>query len=317
VVLLETAEAETRLRDALRIQLPRDVVLETVRHAPSALIAENIRQAREQLARREGLLALWIAQDIVVDSEREITVYFVGRRGNRALVEVVRVRAGADEQLERAVALKALEVLEALRSAPEANLIVPFAGSAAPSPSAATSGETRGYRASMVAELGALLATPAGSVPPQVAVQVGGGAAVRTEGWRVEAVGGVRLPTPFERSEVAGTLRATEIDLYSSARALSESELFALGGFVSVGGRLVDVEGSTSAGSYGRSERMVPVLALGPEARVRLAPWLSVRGAAGLELSLRRQLFTLNGDTVIDLGRGRGVFELTLVAAPH
>jgi hypothetical protein len=313
VLLLERSVSEGRLRDALRIQLPREVELETAPLAPTASVADRIRQGRDQLAHRRGLLALWIEQDTVVGSEREITVYFVGRRGDRALVEVVRVRAGAGEQLERAVALKALEVLEALRQRPDEGVIAPFAGSTV-APVRETRTQPPGYRLSFVAELGGAGATPAGSAPGQLAGQVGAGASLRAPGWRIEALGNARVPAPFEVSEAAGELRATELDLWLSVRALWESERFALGGFGSVGGRMVSVEGSTAAGSRGSSDRIVPVLALGPEVRLVFVPWLALRGAAGPEIALRRQSFTLNREPVVDLGRGRGVLEIGVIA---
>jgi hypothetical protein len=312
VVLFERSASEGRLRDALRIQLPREIMLET---APlvTASIADRIRQGRDQLGRRRGLLALWIEHDTSLGTEREITVYFVGRRGDRALVEVVRVRAGAAEELERAVALKALEVLEALRKSPDEGVIAPFTQETV-AKVRETSSDPPAYQLSFVAELGAAGATPAGTAPGQIAAQVGAGASLRAAGWRIETLGKARVPAPFEVTEAAGELRATELCLSFSVRALSETKRLAVGVFGSVGARMLSVEGTTAAGAHGSSDRTVPVVALGPEARLVLAPWLALRGAAGPEITLRRQSFTLNHEPVIDLGRSRGVLEIGAIA---
>jgi hypothetical protein len=315
VVLLERPGVATSLREALRIQLPRRVVVDVAALDPDGSTAARIRHGRELLVRRGGLVALWIEQDEVIDGDHEVTVYFVGRRGDRALVEVLRVRAGGREEIERAAAVKAVEVVEALQSAREPNVIAPFASAAPPSaaPQRARA-EPSPYRVALASEVGAAFAAPSASAQAQAAAHVALGGALAGEAWRFEALVLARVPTPLSRSDRAGALSATEIDLFATVRGLWRRHDFALGGFTSAGARLISVEGNTAQGTPGRSDRAVPMLAFGPDVRAMLAPWLGVRLAAGAEIALVRQRFALNSEPVLDLGPGRGFVETALTA---
>jgi hypothetical protein len=314
VVLLERRGATTSLREALRIQLPREVNLEVAALESGTSTAARIRKGHEMLASRNGLVALWIERDDEIAGEHEVMVYFVGRSGSRALVEVLRVRAGGREEIDRAVAVKAVEVVEALQSMPRPNVIAPFAGASPPSSTPETPAVRSLHRLSLISELGGAVASSSASAEAQAGAYAGLGAALVGDVWRTEALVLARAPTSLSRSDAAGDLRATELDLFASIRGLWLGERIALGGFVGGGGRMVSVEGTTARGTPGRSDRVVPVLTFGPELRVLLAPWLNIRVAAGAELALRRQRFSLNAEPVLDLGPGRGVIEAALSA---
>src|SRR5688572_28491185 len=114
VLLLESPSSTPGLRDALRIQLPHGTELDVEPFDLGGTIAARMRVARERLIQRDGRMALWVEEWSRTDAEREVVVYFVARSGDRALIEIVRVRGHADDELERLIALKGVVVLEAL-----------------------------------------------------------------------------------------------------------------------------------------------------------------------------------------------------------
>jgi hypothetical protein len=120
VVLLELEPTPPALLASLQIQLSSLVQLlpRTASDAMSGM-SERVRSA-SALARSEGALAVvWIDPAIErSDGGREATLYVVGERDGRALVEVVSVTGEQGPELDRTLALKLREILAELLSQP-------------------------------------------------------------------------------------------------------------------------------------------------------------------------------------------------------
>lgn len=131
VLLLEQEPSRPALLANLQIQLSSLVRLEP-RTAAAAVggTSERIRAATA-LARSEGALAVvWIDPTIErQDGGREATLYVVGERDGRALLEVVSVTGAEGPELDRTLALKLREVLTELltqaQSTPSTALLRP------------------------------------------------------------------------------------------------------------------------------------------------------------------------------------------------
>jgi hypothetical protein len=314
LVLLDDAPREG-LTDALRIHAPKGtrVVVGPRPRAPTA--AGRIREAHEALSRREGaVLSMWLEEDRLDGEAREVIVYLVGRRRDTALVEVVRVRAGASEELDRAIAIKAREVLDAWTS--DRGLPALLA-QPAEAPARPTGPDASAPVALAIAlELSAYGATAAATAGPQLGAQIALGPALEGEGWLAEVVGTARIPMPLSRASGAGSVEVHEIAFGGAARALWAGlrAPVALGGFAHCGARVLSGHGTTPLGATGIADRIVPFLAAGPEVRLTLALWLRVRVAVGAEIALSRQRFAVNGEPVLDLGPARGLAEVGLLA---
>jgi hypothetical protein len=146
-------------------------------------------------------------------------------------------------------------------------------------------------------------------------LHAGAGVALSAGRTRAEAFGIVRRATSVSERSAAGALRAEETYVGASVRWAHELGDFRAGVFLGAGLRLLRVEGETRLGVGGVLERAVPSVAFGPEARLELLPWLDARFAVGQELMLRRQRFSVNGNTLLDLGAERTSAELELMAA--
>jgi hypothetical protein len=307
VLLLEPLGPRPALRDALRIQLARsaEIVVEPI--ADPAGTAARLRAARALLEARGARLALWIDEESVHGDEREAVVHFVAGGADRSLVDVVRVRAESAAELERAIAVKAVEVLEAIEGGK------PDLGRAFVR---APRGDTRPARATSLrptAELTLLGASGAGTASAQLGLQIGAGVAARSAGWAGDVIVAVRAATPLETSAPVGSLDAREAGLVGAVRARWVSGSFEVGGAATAGVRAIVVDGTTRGGNTGRADETVPIVALGTELRLLLSRGFHLRVAGGAEVALLRQRFTLNGEPVLDLGRSRALWELGVV----
>jgi hypothetical protein len=314
VVLLLAEAPRGGLVDALRIHLPPGtrVIVGPPPRAPS--VADRIREAQEGLSdHRGGALAMWLDEDRLDGAERQVVVYLVARRKGSALVEIVSVRAGAIEELDRAIAVKVREVLDALREAERglpAALARPEPEAAAPARGASPSS----IEPAMTLELDLLGATSTATADPQLGGQVAAGLALQGTGWLADLVATARIATPLSYETGAGSVEVNEVAFGGAARALWVFGAFSVGGFAHAGARVLDGKGTTPLGAVGSADRLVPFLSTGPEMRVMLVRRLSVRAAVGVDFSLVRQRFSVNGQPVLDVGPARGAAEVGLVA---
>jgi hypothetical protein len=314
VLLLDDAPREG-LVDALRIQLPPGTRV-VVRRGPGGTTSEDrARDVFAVLAATEGaVLALWLEPHATQESGLDVVVHLALR--GRSSAEVVRVAAHRSEEADRAIALKARELIDA-RPPPESP---PAAGAAVDE--RAEAGGTQapgGVGLSPALEVGGFFATPSsGAADPQIGGQAAIGLAARGEPWVAEGLFLARLPTRLSEETDAGSVDVREVALAGTVRLLwaEPGSRFALGGFAGMGGRLLDAAGTTPAGVRGRADRVVPFVAVGPEVRVELIDGLRLRGAAAFDGALSRQRFTVNGQPGLDVAGVRGVAEVGVVATP-
>jgi hypothetical protein len=312
ILLLENESSGRALEEALRIQLASRAELVIERMAVSESTSERVRSARERLSARGARLALWMDEQASTGDTREAVVYYVTVRGDRALLEIVRVNARASEELYRAVAVKSVEVFQALESY-DGDIRASFLSPLPDQNQAA--GEKPSPVVHALVELGAYGASGTGNASAQVGAQAGAGVGVRTEHFAGDGVAQARVPTFLVAEGPAGELRARELGFAFEARARWVSGTIAVGATVEAGARALLVDGRTVAGTEGQTVRLIPYLGVGPELQFAVWRSLSLRGAVALEMSLIRQRFSLNGETILDVGRARVVAELGIAAS--
>jgi hypothetical protein len=311
LVLLLDDGPRAGLIDALKIHLPPGTRIAVGREPRAASTAARLGEAEQSLSSMGGALALGVDEESHAHGVREVVVYLVGRRHRPALVEVVRVRGGTDEELDRAVALKAREVLDTvIRPAGDPGADTP--------PSSDMRRETEEAAPlldpGLAIELSAFGATSSATADPQLGGVAALGLALEGDDWRAEALGFVRIPSMLSTSALAGDVEVTEVAAGGIARGLWLQRPLVVGVFVAAGARVLSAAGTTALGTLGAADRVVPFVALGPELGVTVAAWLRVRAALGVELPLARQRFALNHEPVLDLGPARGMAEVGLLA---
>jgi hypothetical protein len=295
------------LLDSLAIHLPRDVALRLGPRPSAAATGARVRQAQRELGRARGLLALWVDEDRLEGNEREVVVYMVARRRGRALVEVVRVRAGADAELDRAIAVKAREVLEVVTAPPE-DLAAAVAEPAPTSPAEALG-------VGLALDLAFFGATASGAgADPQLGGIAGAGFALRGQSWFAEALFRARLPSLLGDDIPEGRVEVREVALGGALRAGWRDAPLRLGALVALDARWLSAEGTTPRGASGAADRVVPAIAFGPELGVAPLDWLLARATVGVELAWRRQRFLVNDEPILDVGVARGMAEIGLSA---
>ena len=307
VIVLDTEEPAPRgFVDALRIQATGLARIERAGRV-SGTLAEKVAAVDAPLREHDADVGVWVEPI----TEGELLVYVVTRRRDRVLVEVVRLPAGAPAETERALALKVRDVLDVLL-APAAE---PEMERALQPPRRIEAEPPRSPWA-FVVEAGALgVSSGNGSSEEQLGAAVGTGGRYRGEGFFLEAVVGGTLLSGTDRS-VRGTHADThELGLDLSARALIAGEHLAAGAHAGAGARFVTAMGTADDGRSGEQQRWVPEMRLGPEVRVLFGDHLALRGAAGLDIALKRQKFSILRDEVLDLGTIRGSAELGVVLA--
>ncbi|HEX4352342.1 MAG TPA: hypothetical protein VHZ95_05495, partial [Polyangiales bacterium] len=104
LLLEESAEANRGLASALRIQLVETQLREAT-WTPGAAAAERIRAASELGLEAGAIATVWTERPIALrDGTIETLLYVVTKRGDRALLEVVRVPGNRGPDLDRMLA---------------------------------------------------------------------------------------------------------------------------------------------------------------------------------------------------------------------
>jgi hypothetical protein len=109
-----------------------------------------------------------------------------------------------------------------------------------------------------------------------------------------------------------------EVLVGGTGRAIGRARdgVLAIGGFAQGGARLLHASGTTARGAAGSAQRAAPMIALGPELRLIATPWLALRAAAGVDVTLATRRFALNGTSVVDVGGARGTAEVGATVTP-
>jgi len=280
-------------------------------HAPS--LPERIDEASREIVERKLEWVTWVELGARSPSgESTVVIVVVGRRGAQAAVEVRRLTTVDRDDLDRAIAIKAAEMLDAILSRP--------ADAQAPEPSH-TSSEHRGAEEVHAAaaeptlaatlEAGARVATPSGTSQAQVLGTLGVGARAEWHGFAVEVVANGRSGSGFDSETARGTVTTREIALGGEARALWIREPLRLGGFAEAGARLIEGIGTLRDESEHSTWRSVPTLAAGADARLDATDYLAIRIAIGVEGMLRPQRFAIDDVPQLDVGDVRGFAHLS------
>lgn len=274
-------------------------------------LAQKVASVDAPLASQQASVGVW------VDSSNDLhLVYIVTRRRNRALVEVVRLPGGSSPETDRALAIKVRDVLDTLFAGaggePEVETTLrPERAQTPPEPARIPTqswwwllqggfGGVTGGNGSTDAQLGAALAS---------------GLRHGSPGAFFEGLAGIWLLSGTDDDLPTAAVRTRELELQLSSRALLASDALAFGLHFDAGLRVVAAHGTASDGRTGEATSLVPLLRLGPELRFRATKNVDLRGAAGFDLALRRQRYSVVGEEVTDLGSTRASFELGVVVA--
>lgn len=222
------------------------------------------------------------------------------------------LRPGSSADTDRTIALKARDLLERLLAPPPpaprpAPPPAPTAALEARQPSAHADPTVRpGWQAGVAAAAGP---------GPNAKAEVGLGLRVAFTGFRSEALALAALATgstiPGER-----LVELREWDLAIALHGLRPlASPLAIGGLLQLSTRWLQAQTLAADGRVNQARVMVPVLAVAPELRWTVGRWFEIGAASGVEISLRRQAFSLAGTPVGDLGRFR-LFALLALAGP-
>jgi hypothetical protein len=306
----EEQRARPTLVEALRLHLRGTARVESSSIAfPAGTAAQRVALAASLVQSAHADFALWLESVALSDRTTLFALYVVGGRPGRAIVEVVRLPAEDDgPDIDRALALKASEVIEAALSAP---IIIPAnqpAPSPSPSPVAALTAPRWGL------ELSAALRGVSSLTDSEAGLGVG--------------VSRLLVLQPLELDARLGTTLLSDSVVNGARRVrLSESDV-ALGfgirsnGIVQLGARfdldvrLLRAQGFAGDAETGSALVVVPGVSLGPELRLRLGRHMSFGALIGAEWMIVRQSFRVDGVSAADLGRIRGNAQLSLMFFP-
>jgi hypothetical protein len=318
-LLLVTEEGpRPELAGALRIQLTGLTALREVPEpAPGATLPERIRAAAALGERERALAVLWTEGPIEhADGSRESIVYVVGRSQGRALVEVVRAPGGPDPDLDRTLALKVRELLEALLAArtqsPEPGLLEPVPEVGEPAAGAAK--EPSAVQARL--EVGAVAGAQAGSTLGQWGGAVAGGPSLIGQHLRASALVELAFYPALGLQRSGSRVRLQALAPALALRADVRAGPLWLGPRLSAALSFVSAQGRDTAAAEGERDVSLLVLATGAGIELPLPPSFACFGALELELRPQRQRFTVRGREVADLGHVRPVVRLGLAFTP-
>jgi hypothetical protein len=318
----EASSATDSLGEALLIQLADGELQVHTQALSRGDDAEAV--ARNLLATGRARMVIWSLR--VHGRAHDLRCVF--RHAEAVDSTTMRLQGAWGPALERSIALKVRELLDDQARASAApvpgpsSVAGPAPAAETPRPPPAQPGRPSSPRPpptpviSPLIEAGVRGMTASGNASAQAAFGVAAGAAMTSGANRAELWLRVQWASPLEAETTAGRVTAREWSPELSVHGLRRVAPSWLGGFLSVALRVVDAEGTTSAGERGDRTRSVPVLGAGAEARLPLTEKLWARCALGAELALKAQRFAVDHQPVLELGTFRGRAELSLVFSP-
>ncbi len=306
ILLLSSDDTRPALCTTLRIQMAAsgEVMCRkvTLPAEMEARIAEASRLVRESGARIGVLVEPDTAPELV-------RMMIVGKAPDEALLKVTRIQGRDHPDIDRALALKAVEAHDVVR-------YVETTREADPAPLAASLSAPHGATAPQERSIH-LLASLAGGValgPSSLgALSLSAGLGhVRRES-RLEAA--VRASLVTRDREARGPLHidVREWSLGVEARGLRQTPRLAFGGFVGAQLAVLDALARDDLGAEGRATRRAPHASLGGDLRLRLWKGLWLRADPAIDIALRRERFAIADGLVADRGRFRFVATLGLL----
>jgi hypothetical protein len=294
--------------DALRIQLAGSATVIDGPEVTGTTASERLASANRAL-RGPTSLVVWVEGSAADDGATHYVLYVVGSKRGRALMEVFRL-TGSGPEVDRALALKVHEVLDQVL-APPSTAADPagWVRDREPPPPVRPPPPARPIRASGIVELGGLAIS--GSAGPQAGAVVGAGGALRRERLRGEVYAVAYIASGHDELAVPGRVETDELGVGGGARVVYQLGPLSAGGGLELVGRRIHAIGTTPFGARGERSRWIGAGIGFAEARLPVGDALELRGAVGAEIALRRQQFSVNEITLIDLGRVRPVARLS------
>jgi len=317
VALLVAEDAEPRPGFALslRIHLPVDVaVIEAGTLRAGLSTSERIEQALGVVELHQAQAALWVEGPVLrADGDREFVLYVIGRRHDRAIVDVLRltstgdVAASTPDTIDRSLALKVSHLLSDVTRGDD--LIDTPLSPGAPD-AVVVSGESKLQALVLV---GASVHSPTGSLPTQAGLRLGVGLQVADTSQWLACLWSVRLMPRSERNNASGALELEEITASLELSWLHRLGSFALGAHLGAMLRSLDATGTTALGSVGDRHSFVAGPVFGPSASWLLHSNLRIDLGARLELATQRVNYRVNDTELGDSGRVRLGLQLDLL----
>jgi hypothetical protein len=301
VLVMRRAEGPDRpaFDQALRIQLVGEAELSTGPPLGGETLPDRVEEAAAAVGREDAVIGAWLESG---ETRGELHLFIVGRRRQRALIEVARLPADQGPDVDRTLALKVREVLDSVLASQSERADV--AGAL----------DTVGGRGRFTVALGFFAATPSGSVDHQLGASLGAHLGLPLGPLMAEAAVGMRFPTDLSASRGrVGRVSIDELSPWLDLHLHGGDGDLRVGGYAGVVLRVLMAEGVTDAGTVGTATVLAPALGLGAEGRLRLGDWLWLGLGLGGELTLHRPAFSLNRREVADVGRLRAVGQLSLV----
>jgi len=322
VLLVERAHARPELRVTLQIQLMGVAELGVRSDLRGDTTAARIASAAV-LARSETALAvIWSDPPITRDDGlRDVVLYVVGNRAGRALVELVRVPASDGPELDRSLALKVREVIveliDAQGHAPSAALLVtqPPVSSAVGERARAAADSGEPARA-VGARWGARVFAGPGLVwqpgLARIGLELGAGPTLAHGPYLLGATVALAWTPEVTQRRDERVLRLWELTPKLQLELERSFGLLSLG---VQGGLSVSTIHATGALDTRQRSASLSLFAglVGLRVELAIARALALRLRCDLQVFARHQRFAVDDQTLVDLGRARGLFGLDLV----
>jgi hypothetical protein len=301
VVLFERAPLRPSLCAALRIQLSGSAEVRCLSDGRSPGLADRLNDARVRLRAERASLGVLLERDA---DPRLVRMYLVSAEGEQAMLAIERIEDRPEPDVDRSLALKVRDAYEVIgfveRELPKqqasaaAVLAKPLpAPSAAPAAMPARAVADRFWQFSP--ELLGGLAID-GLTRVEYGVQLGFGLVDTRK--RLELALGARVYNSHIERGTRGAIRLGEAGPTLAARATFRFARVELGAALQLFLAIASAEGVE--GVRGQKQAFTPVVAVGPDLRVRLFRAAYLRFAPALELSTFRQHYTIDDVDLIE-----------------
>jgi hypothetical protein len=299
-----TATAHDALVDEIRIQLANVAEVEPRPALGEPTFSGRIARATHEVIDRNAALGVWTELRTTA-SGKDVLLCAVSKHRERSVIEIGLSPGASDRDAERALALKLGALLDTMPAWSSEQRIE------------APERPARAADLSAWLEAGTFIAKGAGSSGVSGGAAAAAGARISLADFALEPYAFLRLPRDTEVSDARGRVTTAEIALGGGARALYRTaHALDLGGGVEAGIRRLDAVGTAPSGETGAARRDVPAVAMTVDVGARLFSWLAIRVAAGVEVALRRQVFSVGGETLEDFGRVRPTLRISGVLSP-
>jgi hypothetical protein len=294
--------------ESLRIQLADLGIVQEGPPLADRALTDRVARAAELVETTGATMAVWMER---AGEEAELILFAVSRHRERALVQLVKIPAASESEVDRLVSLKIGELTEAgltaLSSITRARVTMPK-----PEAVAGTSPATHHW----LVEIGIDGSTGAGSTGSQAGALIGSGMRWRVDRLDFETLATLRTGSELESTGTKGHVIVDELDANLGGRVLVRWRDVAAGGRVELGARYLDALGIGTNGRTGTMAIVAPVVGFGVEGRWRITDVVELRGRLGVEVMIQRPLFVLDGVPTADIGRGRAMAGISVVLAP-